>query len=114
MDCSYSLLLGHPWLRNVKISHNYETNIVTIQGIGVVRIVPITKKLSIQTKWPEVLVYYDFHSKISDDEEDVIFATKSNMFSIRTIAIPIHIEHVPKPVCIPNIIMAKPILKPIV
>jgi hypothetical protein len=36
------------------------------------------------------------------------------MFSIRTIAIPIHIEHVPKPVCIPNIIMAKPILKQLI
>jgi CBS domain containing-hemolysin-like protein len=57
------------------------------------------------------LVCYDFHSTISYDEEDVMFAIKLNLFSIGTIIVPIHIELVPKPICIPNIVMAEPILK---
>jgi len=40
-----------------------------------------------------------------------MFATKLDLFSIRIITIPIHTEHVFKPVSVPNIIMAKPILK---
>jgi hypothetical protein len=40
-----------------------------------------------------------------------MFAIELNMFSTRTIGIPTHTKHVPKMVCIPDIIMAKPILK---
>ncbi len=105
------MLLGRPWLKDAKVSHNYGTNTITIQGISIVRTILVTKKLNIQTKWLEVLVYYDFHYRIFDDEEDVMFATKLDLFSIGIIAIPIHTEHVPKPVNVPNIIMAKPILK---
>jgi len=50
LDCSYSMLLGHPWLRDAKVSHNYGTNTITIQGIGIVRTILVTKKLNIQTK----------------------------------------------------------------
>jgi hypothetical protein len=35
-----------------------------------------------------VLVCYDFHSKISNKEEDLMFATKPWMFSIGTIFVP--------------------------
>jgi hypothetical protein len=30
LNFSYSMLLGRPWLRDAKISHDWETNIVTI------------------------------------------------------------------------------------
>jgi hypothetical protein len=40
-----------------------------------------------------------------------MFATKLDMFSIEIITIPTHTEPIPKPIYIPNIIMAKPILK---
>jgi hypothetical protein len=32
LDSSYSMLLGHPWLRDVKVSYNWGNNIITIQG----------------------------------------------------------------------------------
>jgi hypothetical protein len=38
------MLLGHPWLKDVKVSHDQGTNIVT-------------KQLGAQTKRPEVLVF---------------------------------------------------------
>jgi hypothetical protein len=37
LDSSYSMLLRCPWLRNAKVSHNWGTNIVTIQKISTIR-----------------------------------------------------------------------------
>jgi hypothetical protein len=74
----------------------------------------VIKKLNIQTKRQEVFVCYDFHYGIFDDEKDVMFATKLNLFSIITIVVTTHIEPIPKLVCILDIIMAKPILKHVI
>jgi hypothetical protein len=62
-------------LRDAKVSHNWGTNIITIQAIGAIRTIPITNKLGVQTKRLKVLVCYDFHFGISDEKEDVMFAT---------------------------------------
>jgi hypothetical protein len=37
LDSNYSMLLRCPWLRNAKVSHNWGTNIVTIQKISTIR-----------------------------------------------------------------------------
>jgi hypothetical protein len=71
----------------------------------------ITKKLGVQTKRLKVLVCYDFHFRISNEEEDVMFAIELDLFSIGTITIPTHIEHVPKLVYIPYIVIIEPIPK---
>jgi hypothetical protein len=42
LDFNYSMLLGHPWLKNAKVSHDQGTNIVTIHGTCKVRTIPIT------------------------------------------------------------------------
>jgi len=68
-----------------------------------VRTMPITKKLGAQTKRPKVLVCYDFHSEISDEEEDVMFVTELDLFFNGTIEVPIHIELVSKLIHIPNL-----------
>jgi hypothetical protein len=75
MDSSYSMLLGHRWLKNAKISYDWGTNIVTIQGICIIITIPVTNKLGIQTKRLKILVCYVFHSRTFDDEEDVMFTT---------------------------------------
>jgi hypothetical protein len=36
VDSSYSILLGRPWLREVKVAHDWGSNTVTIQGDGTV------------------------------------------------------------------------------
>ncbi len=110
LDYSYSMLQRHPWLKDAKVSHNWGTNIVTIQGTSVVR----TKKLDVQTKSPEVLVCYDFHFGIFDDQENVMFATKLNMFSIGTMVVPTHIKPIPTTNYIPNIVTIKPVLRQLV
>jgi hypothetical protein len=55
-------------LKDAKVSHDWGINIVTIQGIGTIRTIHITKKLGVQTKRPKVLVCYDFHSRIYDEK----------------------------------------------
>jgi hypothetical protein len=52
LDSSYSTLLGCPWLKNVKVSHDYGTNIVTMQGTGIIRTIHIIKKLGVHAKRP--------------------------------------------------------------
>jgi len=96
LDSNYSMLLKCPWLKDAKISHDWGINSVIIQGTRTIRTIPITKKLGVQTKRPKVLVCCDFHFGIFDEEEDVMFATKLDMFLIGTIALPTHIELVPK------------------
>jgi hypothetical protein len=50
-------------------------NIISIQGTNAYKTIFATKKLGAQTKWLEVLVCYDFHLGIFDEEEDLMFAT---------------------------------------
>ncbi len=52
LDFCYSMLLGRSWLRDAKVSHDWGTNIVTIQGIGTMRTILVTKMLGVQTKRP--------------------------------------------------------------
>lgn len=70
------------------MSHNWGNNIITIQGTNTIITIPVTKKLGAQTKQPKILICYDFHFGISDEVGDLMFATKSKLFSIGTVGIP--------------------------
>ncbi len=50
VDFNYSMLLGRPWLRDAKVAHDWGSNIVTIQGNGIVRIITVTKHLGGEVK----------------------------------------------------------------
>ncbi len=105
------MLLGRPWLRDAKISHNWGTNIVTIQGTNILITIFVTKKLGVQTNKLEVLVCYDFQYGISNEEEDVMFTIELNMFYVGIIVESTHTELVSKSICIPNFTITKPIPK---
>ncbi len=77
LDSNYSMLLSHPWLRDVKVFHDWGNNIITIQGANIVITILVTKKLGAPTKRPKILVCYEFHFGIFDKEEDLMFATKA-------------------------------------
>jgi hypothetical protein len=44
LDSNYSMLLGHPWLKDAKMSHD-QGNIIIIQGIGTIKTIPIIENL---------------------------------------------------------------------
>jgi hypothetical protein len=69
------MLLGHPWLRDAKVFHDWGNNIIIIQGACAIRTIPIIKKLGAPIKCLEALVCYDFHSIISYKKKDLMFAT---------------------------------------
>jgi hypothetical protein len=94
VNYSYSMLLGKPWLRDVKVAHEWGNNIVTIQGIGIIKTITITKHLGGEVKRPEVLLYYNYQNGIIDEKEDIIFVTKPKLFFIRTISLPKIIQYV--------------------
>jgi hypothetical protein len=85
LDSNYFMLLGHPWLKDAKMSHDWGNNIIVIQGADTIKTIPIIKKLGTPTKRLEVLV---FHFIISNEEEDLMFATELGLFSLRTIVVP--------------------------
>jgi len=37
LDFSYFMLLGRPWLKDVKVSHDWGNNIITIQGTSTLK-----------------------------------------------------------------------------
>ncbi len=59
VDSSYSMLLGRPWLKDVKGTHDQGNNVITIQGNGIVKTISIHNKLGVETKRPQVLVCYE-------------------------------------------------------
>jgi len=75
VDSSYAMLLGRPWLKDVKVAHDWGSNIVTIQGNGTVRTITITKHLEGEVRRPKMLLCYDYQNGIIDEEENIMFAT---------------------------------------
>ncbi len=49
---SSSMLLRRPWLRDAKVAHDWESNIVTIQRNGTFRTIIITKHLGSEVRRP--------------------------------------------------------------
>jgi len=76
IDVSYSTLLRKPWLRDAKVVHDWGNNIMMIQGNGMVKTIVVTKHLGIQVKWPKMLLCYNYHNSITDEEKDIIFVIK--------------------------------------
>ncbi len=52
VDFNYSMLLGRPRLRDVKVAHDWGNNIITIQGNRIVKIITITKRLGGEIRRP--------------------------------------------------------------
>ncbi len=66
------------------MAHNWGSNIVTIQGNGIVKTITVTKHLGDEIRKPKMLLCYDYQNGITH-EEDIIFATELKLFSIKTI-----------------------------
>ncbi len=80
------MLLGRPWLKDAKVAHYGGSFIVTIQGNGIVRTIIVTKHLGGEVKRPEVLLCYNYQNGITNEEEDLIFATEPKLISIGIIS----------------------------
>jgi hypothetical protein len=87
VDSSYSMLLGRPWLRDGKVTHDWGNNVITIQGNGIVRTILVNNKLGVETRRPQVFICYDLLERLTYEEEDMIFETKPKLLSIGTITI---------------------------
>ncbi len=70
------MLLGRPWFKDVKVTHDWGNNVITIQSNGTIRTISINKKLRAKSKRPQVLICYDLLERLTDEKEDIIFETK--------------------------------------
>jgi hypothetical protein len=87
VDFSYSMLLGRPWFKDAKVTHDWGSNLITIQGNGTIKTISVNKKLGAETRRPQVLVCYDLMQRLTNEEEDLIFETELELFSIGTITL---------------------------
>jgi len=62
------------------VAHDWGSNIITIQGYGIVKTIIITKHLGGKVRRPKVLLYYDYQNGITDEEEDIIFVAEPGCF----------------------------------
>ncbi len=85
VDSSYSMLLGKPWLRDAKVTHDWGSNIVNIQGNGIIRTIIVTKHMGGDVRRQVLLLCYNYQNGITSEEENIMFATKLELFSIGTI-----------------------------
>ncbi len=58
---------------------------MTIQGNGTIRTVVVTKHLGTNVKQLKVLLCYNYQNGITNEKENIIFATKLEFFSISII-----------------------------
>jgi hypothetical protein len=52
VDFSYFILLGRPWFRDAKFTHDWGNNAINVQGNGTFKTISINKKLGAKTKRP--------------------------------------------------------------
>jgi hypothetical protein len=60
MDASYSMLIGRPWLKDAKMTHDWGNNTMTIHGNGLVKTIVVIKHLGEEVKRPKMLLCYDY------------------------------------------------------
>ncbi len=87
VDSNHFMLLGRPWLKDAKVTHNWGNNVIIVQSNRRVRTISVNRKLGVKTKRPPLLVCYDLMEGLIDEEEDLIFETKPKLFSIGTITL---------------------------
>jgi len=47
LNSNYFMLSDHPWLKDVKISHDWGSNTIIIKDINTIKTIPIIKKLGV-------------------------------------------------------------------
>jgi hypothetical protein len=85
LDTNYSMLLGHEWLRDAKVTHDWGNNLISIEDNGTIHTIAITKHLDSNIKRPKVLLCYDFINGVTNEEEDMLLVAKLDLFTIGTI-----------------------------
>jgi hypothetical protein len=87
VDSSYSMLLGRPWFKDAKVTHDWGNNVIIVQGNGIVKTISINKKLGAKTRRPQILICYDLLEGLTEEEEDLIFEIEPKLLSMGTIII---------------------------
>ncbi len=61
-------------MRDARIAHDWGNNTMNIQRNGTVRTIMVIKHLGVHVKQLEMLLCYDYHNGITNEEGDIIFA----------------------------------------
>ncbi len=86
VDPTYSMLLGHPWLWDAKVIHDWGTNMVTIESNGIVKPIFVSKYLNGNIRGPQIIISYNFMEGVIDEEE-IMHSFELDLLSIGMIAL---------------------------
>jgi hypothetical protein len=81
------MLLGRPWLIDVKVTHDWDNNVIIVLGNGIVKTILVNKKLGAKTRRPQVVVCYDLMEGSTNEEEDLILEIEPELFLITPITL---------------------------
>jgi len=62
VSLNYYMLFDRPWLRNVKVAHDWGNNMIMIQGNVIVQTIAVIKHLVINLKRLEALLCFDYQN----------------------------------------------------
>jgi hypothetical protein len=68
VDSNYFKLLGRPWLKDAKVTHDWGNNVIIIKGNAIVKTISINRKLGAKTRRPQVLVCYDLMEGLANEK----------------------------------------------
>ncbi len=88
LNFNYSVLLGRPWLSNACVIQDWGNNLIVIEGNCTMRTITTTKHLDNNTKCLKVLLCYNIMEGVTNEEKEVLFAIKLNLFTLATITLP--------------------------
>jgi hypothetical protein len=75
INLTYSMLLGHPWLQDAKVIHDWKTNMVTIKDNGIVKTIFVSKYLSGNIRRPHIVINYNFMEGVTNEEAKVLLSS---------------------------------------
>ncbi len=87
IDPTYSMLLGHPWLWDTKVIHDWGTNMVTVEGNGIVKTIFVSKYLNGNIGRPQIIINYNFMEGVTYEEEETMCSFELYLLSIGMITL---------------------------
>ncbi len=79
LEAAYFMLLVRPYLKDVKVSQDCNTNFIIIKENNTIKTIVVVKWLDENNKPPKVLLYYDFINGMTNEEDFTLFWNRSQL-----------------------------------
>jgi hypothetical protein len=78
-EAAYFMLLVRPYLKDVKVFEDCNTNFIIIKENNTIKTIVVIKWLDENNKPPKALLYYDFINGMTNEEDFTLFCKISRL-----------------------------------